>query len=94
MHAAALDTGKPIEMGWAGFVLAVGLAGAPDEQLHEMRLAFFAGAQHLFGTIMSAMDAGEEETDDDMRRIEAVDAELQAFITDFKLKNLPAEGSV
>ena len=61
------------------------------EQLHEMRLAFFAGAQHLFASIMSVLDPGSEPTDADMERMSNIDTELRAFIQDFELRHLPTE---
>lgn len=77
------DEGKLMEAGWIGLRLATGLTDAPTAQLREMRMAFFAGAQHVFHTIMTIMDDDREPTEDDLRRVEFIDAELQAFIRDF-----------
>jgi hypothetical protein len=51
-----------------------------------MRWVFFAGAQHLFGSIMGIMDPGEEPTDADLRRMDQIDVELKTFIAEFKKK--------
>jgi hypothetical protein len=82
-----LDQGKLIEAGWVGYRLAVMPPDVGKVQLDETRIAFFAGAQHLFGTIMNAMEEGEEPTDNDLRRMDNVDKELQAFLEAFKLKH-------
>ena len=78
-----IDKGLLIQAGWVGFRLAVGLEDAPKQQLEEMRNAFFAGAQHLFGAIMGTLDEDAEPTDADLRRMDLIHSELQAFIEDF-----------
>ena len=77
------DEGRLMEAGWIGLRLATGLEDAPADQLREMRMAFFAGAQHVFHTIMTIMDDDAEPTEADLRRMEFIDAELKAFIRDF-----------
>jgi len=87
-----IDKGKIIEAGWIGLRLAAVPDNASAMQLEEMRNAFFAGAQHLFASIMSAMDPGEEPTEDDMRRMGCIQDELDDFIEKFELKHFPAKG--
>ena len=85
-----VDQGKLIEAGWVGLRIAAVPADASALQLSEMRTAFFAGAQHLFGSIMGILDDDAETTDDDLRRLTLIDQELQAFIADFaKRHGLP-----
>lgn len=88
-----VDEGKLIEAGWQGLRLMAVSSEASEVQLRELRMAFFAGAQHLFGSIMSFMEEGSEATDADMQRMEAVDAELEAFIAGFKLRHGVTLGS-
>lgn len=87
------DQGRLIEAGWIGLRLAAIPLNAPDVQLAEMRNAFFAGAQHLFGSIMGILDPGEEPTDADMNRMDLIDKELRGFIADFQIRHMPTEGS-
>lgn len=87
------DSGKLIECGWVGMRLACDLIDAPQDQLREMRMAFFAGAQHLFGSIMTVLDPGEEPTDKDLKRMDLIHTELQAFIKDFELQHTPTKGT-
>lgn len=84
---ALMEQGKIIEAGWVGFRVAVGLDGASKVRLNEMRNAFFAGSQHLFGSIMNTLDDGEEPTPADIRRLDLIHLELLAFLEEFKRKH-------
>lgn len=88
-----VEQGRIIEAGWQGLRLMAVPPGAPPVQIREMRNAFFAGAQHLFSTIMRTLDPGDEPTEADMRRLDNIQAELDAFIKDFEARHLPTEGS-
>jgi hypothetical protein len=83
----ALDHGQLMEAGWLGFRYAAIPANAPTIQIDEMRGAFFAGAQHLFGTILSILDPGAEPTEADLRRMDLIKSELDEFIRQFKRKH-------
>src|SRR5262245_47550517 len=85
--AKLVDDGKLIEAGWMSFRYFVIPKDASPVQLEEMRNAFFAGAQHLFGSVMSVLDPGEEPTERDLDRMDQVSDELQRFITDFELRH-------
>ena len=74
-----MDKGKLIEAGWVGLRIALKLEDAPKVQLEEMRKAFFAGAQHLFSSIMTILDSDREPTADDMRRMSLISDELEEF---------------
>lgn len=87
------DKGLLIE---AGFAMLCKMSMAPDAsptQVREMRMAFFAGAQHVFGTIMSILEPGADPTDADLRRMDQIDAELKRFIAEFEAHHLPTKGS-
>jgi hypothetical protein len=73
------DDGKIVEAGWQGFKTTVLPYGADENQILVMRTTFFAGAQHLFASIMSILDAGQEPTDADMLRMDKIHQELKAF---------------
>lgn len=87
-----MDKGKLIEAGWVGLRIACELEDAPAIQLEEMRNAFFAGAQHLFGSLMTGLDPEAEPTAQDMVRMDLIEAELKTFINDFSIRRLPTEG--
>jgi hypothetical protein len=86
------DDGKLLEAGWNGF-RALYLQGAQEAQVNDMRIAFYAGAQHIYGSMMSFMEAGEQPTETDMRRVEALDQEVSEFIEWFKLHIERVEGN-
>jgi hypothetical protein len=90
---AIVDEGKIIEAGWVGFKLMVFPNSAPEMQLVAMRQAFFAGAQHLYTSILRVMDPGDEPTDDDINRMTLINKELRDFIDDFEMNHIPTEGS-
>ena len=73
------DQGKLIEAGWVAMRLTVMAPDAPQEQVDEMHLAYMAGAQHLYASITTAMDAGEDITAADMKRMANIADELDAF---------------
>lgn len=86
------DAGKIIEGGFAGFKMMV-IMDAPPVQIHEMRMAFFAGAQHLFSSIMALMDSDREPTSRDLHRMTMIHDELQAFQKDFELNHVTPGGN-
>lgn len=73
------DNGQLIEAGWVGLRIMAIDHRAPDDQIREMRMAYMAGAQHLFSSIMSILEDGDDATDADMRRMALIDQELRAF---------------
>ena len=81
------DEGKLIEAGWVALRATSIPTNAPQTQLDEMRNAFFAGAQHLFASIMGILEEGAEPTEADLRRMDQIDRELKVFIASYKLKH-------
>jgi hypothetical protein len=73
------DKGKLIEAGWIGLRIAAIDRTASSVQLDEMRMAFFAGAQHLFASIMTIMEPGTQETENDLKRLDLIHYELEEF---------------
>jgi hypothetical protein len=87
------DEGKLIEAGWLSLRATTMRHDAPPLRLEEMRMAFMAGAQHLFSSIMTILDPGIEETDGDLRRMDLIHAELEAFGKELELKLARAKGN-
>jgi hypothetical protein len=79
------DQGKIIEGGWVALRTACIPLDAPPAQLHEMRMAYIAGARHLFTSIIAMLDPGTEETEADFRRMDLIHAELEAFRGELEL---------
>ncbi len=87
------DQGKLIEAGWISLRIAAIPEGLPPRHLDSMRDAFFAGAQHLFASIMGVLDEGDDATMDDMRRMSLISAELEAFGKKLAERYYPTKGS-
>lgn len=89
------DAGKLVEVGWIGYRLAVMPDNAGAVQLEETKMAFFAGAQHLFASIMTVMDRGDdaEPTPSDLHKLDLINNELREFATKLALKASKHQGS-
>jgi hypothetical protein len=71
-------TMKPIEAQWLKYSKVL----PPDAgriQVDETRRAFFTGAFVLFNTMMAQLDPGTEATEDDLRRLDEINAELTTW---------------
>jgi hypothetical protein len=84
--------GLLIEAGYVGLRLAAMAPDASEVQVREMRMAFFAGAQHLFASIMGILDPGDEPTDADLKRMDNIAAELGRFERELRA-SLPTKGN-
>lgn len=82
-----MDEGRIIEAGWQSFALMVLSPAAPEVQRIEMRKAFFAGSQHLFGSMLISTDDDDPDGDataDELRRMELIDKELGQFVEELR----------
>jgi hypothetical protein len=80
------DEGKLIEAGWVSLRLQAIPLNAPAVQLAEMRMAFMAGAQHLFSSIMTILEPGVMETEADLTRMEQIHNELETYAKELELR--------
>ena len=78
------DEGKLIEGGWRSLEIVAIPKEASDVQKLEMRKAYFAGAQHLWASILAFLDPGKEPTEKDMERMILIHDELVAFYKSLK----------
>lgn len=83
-----VDQGCIIELGFAAMLSTAFPDGKwktiPREQVRQLRMAFFGGAQHLFGSLMTMLDDDREPTERDLRRMDLISHELDAFMLEFK----------
>lgn len=79
------DDGKLIEAGWVGLRLTWIPAESSPIHIQELRMAFMAGAQHLFSSMLIVMDDDREPTARDMKRMELIAAELETFGKELEL---------
>jgi len=82
-----VDEDRLIEAGWITLKAVYIHPEAPPAQIEAMRNAFFAGAQHLFSSIMVMMDPEIDPTTKDLSRMQAISDELDAFLKEFKEKH-------
>jgi hypothetical protein len=87
------DDGKLIEAGWVSLRIQAIPFNAPAVQLEEMRMAFMAGAQHLFSSIMTILEDGVEETEADLSRMDLIHKELEAYAKEIELRFSKPRGS-
>jgi hypothetical protein len=85
--------GKLVAAGWMGYRLAVMQPDAPSWQVDECRMAFMAGSQHLFASIMTFLDSGDDATEADLRKMDLIDQELKAFSREIKMRITETKGS-
>ena len=77
---ALVDAGRLVEAGWVGMRLGCKLDKTSPTQQTEMRRAFFAGAMHVFTSMMSFLEPGSiEPTKNDMDRMTQLSEELTRF---------------
>jgi hypothetical protein len=80
-----MEQGLIIEAGWRALELLWLLNPTPVER-EELRCAFYAGAMHVFRSIMCGLDDGMDETDDDMEKMANMHRELSCFEREFRAK--------
>lgn len=86
------EHGKLVEAGFALFAHYTIAKDAPSVQLSEMRLAFMAGAEHVFSSIMNMLDPGDEPTAADLRRMELISKEIDGWRAKLSERVQPAQG--
>ena len=70
-----------IEALWLGYARKVGVPEHTTQWV-ETRRGFFAGAAGLFSAILDMLEPGEEPTDGDLAKMDALNEELKRFVTD------------
>lgn len=78
------DTPRMLDREFRSLVKACDIEDAPDNQLRECRRFFFAGARSYSHLVMTLADDRDEATDADMALMEALEAEMDAFLVDMQ----------
>jgi hypothetical protein len=86
-----INQGKLIEAGFVAYRLFVMSKDAPPVQVDECRLAFMAGADHVFSSMMSTLDPDAEPTDADLKRLDEIHAELERWRETIKARVAQAQ---
>lgn len=90
-----IERGKLIEAGFALYVMQAlksDVRNVSPHVLRDVRNAFMAGAEHVYSSIMTTLDPGEEPTEADMERLDLIDAEVEAIRADLWDKVHTAKG--
>lgn len=82
--AKANAEAQTIEFGWLSLKRQWIPPTAGMDQINDMRMAFFAGAQHLWACVNSLMTEDREPTEADMLRLSRINLELSNFYTELK----------
>ena len=85
------DNGRLVEAGFVGFRATMS-PDVPEAQIDDMRIAFYAGAAHIFRSVGAMMDDGAEPSDTEIERMGKLNAEIERFEQWFKLHYEPAKG--
>lgn len=87
-----IDQGKLVEAGFAAYCRLVYPQGVPLDKVNPLREAFLSGAEHLFSSIMCTLDPGEEPTTADLKRMDKIADEVEAWRNElFKRYDLPLD---
>jgi hypothetical protein len=86
---ALADKGKLVEAGFLSLRLSMIPKDATAVQIQEMRLAFLAGAQHVWASMMTMLDPGREPTAQDLRRMTLLAKELDALAKELAVRVAP-----
>lgn len=86
------DQGRLVEAGFAALRHLVIPRDAPPIQVEDMKMAFMAGAEHLFSSVMGILDPGSEPTERDLKRMELISNELDEWRDKLKAYVMPTQG--
>jgi len=70
--------GKLVDTTFKVFQRAV-FPDAPEDQVHALRIAFFAGAQEINALLEASLDEGDDPTDGDMEFMAQWQDEIERF---------------
>jgi len=73
-----IKDGALIEAGFSVIEKRLKEEGKGVKVRNEAKAMFFAGAQHIFATIVRVLEPGAEATDNDVRVMEQISVELEA----------------
>lgn len=73
------DQGLIIQAGWAAFCIIEDIEDEADLN-PKLKEAYFAGAQHLWSSVLSFLDEGSEPTITDLRRMDLIQQELDVWV--------------
>jgi hypothetical protein len=82
-HGNVLPNTPSLAAAWDGYVALCIPPDTAAEDIAALRVAFFAGASVLFYGLITMQDPGDDPTDDDLRRMDILYAEVKRFAENF-----------
>lgn len=87
------DEGWLIMAGFAAYRQTVMPKEVSDTQLHECFVAYLAGCQHLWASMIDFLEPGQEVTAKDEKRMEMIFAEMQKITGHLYRVAYPTKGN-
>jgi len=88
-----IEQGALIEGGFAAFLSQV-IKNASTETIAMLRIAYISGAEHMFSSMMTVMDVGEEEpTEADIHRMNKIHEEVERYRAQLQLLTTQSRGN-
>jgi len=84
------DKGLLLAAGWQSYRLMTFGPDSPVKEQDAQKFAFYAGAQHVFASMLNMLDEDHEPTDADMARMTHLNQELKEFELQFKARSAAA----
>lgn len=84
-----MDNKLLLKGGWEIYRVQAVPVDASHFELREIEQAYWAGAQHLMACIMVGLDPGTEPTDDDLKRMDYIEQELEEFANRLAARTAP-----
>lgn len=75
---------KLIADAWRDFEIQIVPLDAPKVQRVETRRAFYQGAIAMFSGIVRMLEPGQEPTEKDLGKMDAIQAEIDQFMADLR----------
>lgn len=88
-----IDEGKLLQGGFDSYRAILIPPDASMALIDALHFAFFAGAQHLFASIVTILGPDEEPTDKEMARMDSIEKELSDWAEGLKLRAMKTGGS-
>jgi hypothetical protein len=79
-----VEKGKFVEAGFVALCIISLPRNATSQQMAAWRVAYFAGAQHIFALLELLDHDDEEATPADLKMLDSVHTELEAFADSFR----------
>lgn len=73
-----VNDGKLLQGGFAAYLMSRKMDPS-DPRMPELYDVYMMGAEHLWASIMATLDPGRDETPADMRRMDAIQNELNTW---------------